>query len=127
MKGDYESIISYGSSGIVFIDEELIIVYLDNFCNYICSMIDVIYILLQFFKFVSEVQNLFCVIGDVIINSYDVEDDQVVSEMYFKMDVGGFRFVGVVVFIGSGFDYSYLGIMFMKNKIDIIIVYLYFL
>lgn len=44
MKGDYESLISYGSSGIAFIDEEFIIVYLDNFCNYIRSMMDIIYI-----------------------------------------------------------------------------------
>ena len=126
MKGDHESITSHGSSGIAFTDEESIIAHLDNFCNHIRSMIDVIHTLSQFSKLANEVQNLPRVTGDVITNSHDVEDDQVASEMYFKTDAGGLRPAGAAASIGSGSDHSYPGIMSMKNKIDTIIVHLHF-
>ena len=126
MKGDHESITSHGSSGIAFTDEESIIAHLDNFCNHIRSMIDVIHTLSQFSKLANEVQNLPRVTGDVITNSHDVEDDQVASEMYFKTDAGGLRPAGAAASIGSGSDHSYPGIMSMKSKIDTIIVHLHF-
>ena len=117
MKGDHESITSHGSSGIAFTDEESIMAHLDNFCNHIRSMIDVIHTLSQFSKLANEVQNLPRVTGYVITNSHDVEDDQVASEMYFKTDAGGLRPAGAAASIGSGSDHSYPGIMSMKSKL----------
>ena len=126
MKGDHDSITSHGSSGIAFTDEESIIAHLDNFCNHIRSMIDVIHTLSQFSKLANEVQNLPRVTVDVITNSHAMEDDQVTSEMHLKTDAGGLRPAEAAASIGSGSEHSYPGIMSMKNKIDTITVHLHF-
>lgn len=76
MKGDHESLTSHGSSGIAFTDEESIITHLDNFCNHVRSMIDIIHTLSQFCKLRNDIRNLPRVEMDAVIHVVAPVEDQ---------------------------------------------------
>ena len=118
MKGDHDSIASHGSSGIAFTDEESIIAHLDNFCNHIRSMIDVIHTLSQFSKLASDVRNLPRVTRDFVINGPPVEDDQAGGEVYLKAEVGVVKAAGASS-LGSGSEHSYPGIISKQIQIEV--------
>lgn len=109
MKGDHDSITSHGSSGIAFTDEESIIAHLDNFCNHIRSMIDIIHTLSQFSKLSNDVKNLPRVSRDVVVSGPLSEDDQNISDSVLKVaagDISGIR-PGVSSISSGGSEHSY--------------------
>lgn len=109
MKGDHDSITSHGSSGIAFTDEESIIAHLDNFCNHIRSMIDIIHTLSQFSKLSNDVKNLPRVPRDVVISGPLSEDDQNIGDSLLKVaagDISGIR-PGASSISSGGSEHSY--------------------
>lgn len=109
MKGDHDSITSHGSSGIAFTDEESIIAHLDNFCNHIRSMIDIIHTLSQFSKLSNDVKNLPRVPRDVVVSGPLSEDDQNIGDSLLKVaagDISGIRPGGSSISSG-GSEHSY--------------------
>ena len=112
MKGDHESMASHGSSGIAFTDEESIMSHLDNFCNHVRSMIDIIHTLSQFSKLGNDVRNLPRVSRDVVVNGPgSMDEEQTVGDAHLKVagDASGYKAAGASS-IGSGSDHSYPGI-----------------
>ena len=111
MKGDHESMASHGSSGIAFTDEESIMSHLDNFCNHVRSMIDIIHTLSQFSKLANDVRNLPHVTRDVVINGPgSMDEEQTLSDAHLKVagDAGAYKTTGASS-AGSGSDHSYQG------------------
>ena len=109
MKGDHDSITSHGSSGIAFTDEESIIAHLDNFCNHIRSMIDIIHTLSQFSKLSNDVKNLPRVPRDVVVSDPLSEDDQNIGDSLLKVaagDISGIR-PGASSISSGGSEHSY--------------------
>lgn len=109
MKGDHDSITSHGSSGIAFTDEESIIVHLDNFCNHVRSMIDIIHTLSQFSRLANEVKNLPRVQRDEAVNGPLSEDDQNIGDSLLKVsagDISGIR-PGASLISSGGSEHSY--------------------
>lgn len=109
MKGDHDSITSHGSSGIAFTDEESIIAHLDNFCNHIRSMIDIIHTLSQFSKLSNDVKNLPRVPRDVVVSGPLSEDDQNIGDSLLKVaagDISGIR-PGASSISSGGSEHSY--------------------
>ena len=103
MKGDHESLTSHGSSGIAFTDEESIIAHLDNFCNHIRSMMDIIHTLSQFCKLRNDVRNLPRIQRDVVIHAVSPTEDQSGHNTRLKVATSD----GGPVSVGSGSDHSY--------------------
>lgn len=85
MKGDHESLTSHGSSGIAFTDEESIITHLDNFCNHVRSMIDIIHTLSQFCKLRNDIRNLPRVEMDAVIHVVSPVEDQSSHNTHLKV------------------------------------------
>jgi len=111
IKGDHESMASHGSSGIAFTDEESIMSHLDNFCNHVRSMIDIIHTLSQFSKLGNDVKNLPRVTRDVVINGPgSLDEEQTVGDAHLKVagDASGYKAAGASS-VGSGSDHSYPG------------------
>ena len=111
MKGDHDSVTSHGSSGIAFTDEESIITHLDNFCNHIRSMIDIIHTLSQLSKLANDVSNLPRVQRDVVVNGPSLDDDQTGGDVHLKVqpaagDMGGIR-TGAGSVTGSGSEHNF--------------------
>ena len=116
MKADHESLTSHGSSGIAFTDEESIIAHLDNFCNHIRSMIDIIHTLSQFAKLANDVRNLPRVQRDVVINSISLDEDPLGGDPHLKImtgDVSGTQARGASVASGSEYSYPAEGIILL--------------
>jgi len=112
MKGDHESLASHGSSGIAFTDEESIIAHLDNFCNHVRSMIDIIHTLSQFSKLSNDVKNLPHVQKEVVINSSSLDEDQTGGDPGFKAGAGS-------VASGSEHSFSVEGTVYACMILDI--------
>lgn len=111
MKGDHESVASHGSSGIAFTDEESIMLHLDNFCNHVRSMIDIIHTLSQLSKLRNDLRNLPRVGRDVVINGVgSLDEEQTVGDVQLKVagDAGGHKTMGATS-VGSGSDHGYPG------------------
>lgn len=106
MKADHESLTSHGSSGIAFTDEESIIAHLDNFCNHIRSMIDIIHTLSQFSKLASDVRNLPRVQRDVVISSMSPDEDLLGGDAHLKVMTGDVTHAGGVS-VEGGSEHSY--------------------
>lgn len=104
MKGDHESLTSHGSSGIAFTDEESIIMHLDNFCNHVRSMIDIIHTLSQFCKLRNDIRNLPRVERDAVINVASPVEDQSSHNTHLKVLISDRAAPGIE---RSGSEHSY--------------------
>lgn len=85
--------------------------HLDNFCNHVRSMIDIIHTLSQFSKLANDVKNLPRVTRDVAINGpSSLDEEQTVGETHLKVtgDGGGYKAAGASS-VASGSDHDYSG------------------